>query len=383
MKLLTIGSDRNLFKKDSEAQKRIKDYGKIFEEMRIIVFADKNLGYSDMKLSDNVFIYPTNHRYKILYLWNIYRIVKKMSKVNGQMSIVTCQDPFESGLAAWLISRWLKLPLHIQIHTDIFSPYFSVESQLNKLRVLFARFLLPRADKIRIVSERIKQSLIANFSNYQLPITILPVFVDIKKIQNAKIKTDLHKKYPDYDFIILMASRLTKEKNIGMAIEAMAGVIKKLPITNSQLPKNPLLLIVGDGPEKEKLQLLITNYQLQNNIRIESWSEDLISYYKTADLFLLTSNYEGYGRTVVEAMAVGLPVIMTDVGIAGEFLVDGLDGLVVPIGDSDALARPVLEIMRVSEKKDEFRENSLKLVEKLPSKIEYLEKYENSMTMLK
>ena len=62
---------------------------------------------------------------------------------------------------------------------------------------------------------------------------------------------------------------------------------------------------------------------------MEPWTDDPFSYYKTADLFLLTSNYEGYGMAVVEAMAAGCPVIMTDVGLAGEVLIDKKDGLVV------------------------------------------------------
>ena len=52
----------------------------------------------------------------------------------------------------------------------------------------------------------------------------------------------------------------------------------------------------------------------------EGWQENLISYYKTANLFLLSSNYEGYGMTLLEAAAAGCPIISTDVGIAGELL---------------------------------------------------------------
>lgn len=385
MKVLSIGSDRSLFIRDSEAQKRIKEYGKLFDELHIVVFSGARLGNSDIELGDNIFIYPTNHRYNILYLWNIFLIIKnfKLKIKNSQNDfVISCQDPFESGLAGWLASLWLKLPLHIQIHTDIFSPYFSAESFMNKVRVSLAKFLLPRAYGIRAVSERIKQSLIAQFPSYQLPITNLPIFVDIKKIQNAKIKIDLRQKYSGYDFIILMASRLTREKNIGMAVGAMAEIIKKSPIADYRLPKNPLLLIVGDGPEKEYIQSLIADYRLQNNAVIEPWTNDLISYYKSADLFLLTSNYEGYGRTIVESMAAGLPVVMTGVGLAGELLVDDLDGRVVPVGDMRALAGVVSELMKDPAKREEFGINCVKLTQKLPDKNEYMKKYKDSLMMV-
>ena len=366
MRVLVIGSERNLFIDGSEAQKRIKEYGKLFDELRIIVFSSSVLGHSNLQLENKVFIYPTNHRITLFYLWNIYKITRSWR--GWKPDIITCQDPFESGLVGWLLKMRYGLPLQLQIHADIFSPYFWQESFKNKIRVLLAKFLLPKADGIRVVSERIKNSLLTLYPKpYTLnPIIVLPIFVDVKKIQSAKPKINLHEKYSDYDFIILIASRLTKEKNVGMAIGAMTEVVKKYPKT--------LLLIVGDGPEEKKLKA---------NVKFEPWANDLISYYKTADLFLLTSNYEGYGRTVVEAMAAGLPVIMTDVGLAGELLIDDLDGRVVPVGDVKALTQAILELMENTKKREDFKLNSLKLLEKWSTKQEYLEKYRDFLMMLK
>ena len=249
------------------------------------------------------------------------------------------------------------------------------ESWGNKLRVLLAKFLLPKADGIRVVSERIKNSLVANRQSLIARISVLPIFVDVKKIQSAKIKTDLHKKYPEYDFIILMASRLTKEKNIFMAIEAIKEILKRKNLNPKPFTLNPLLLIVGDGPERKNLELRIMNYELGNNVKIENWTDDLASYYKTADLFLLASNYEGYGRTVIEAMASRLPVVMTDVGLAGELLIDDLGGRIAPVGDAGAFMEAILELIGNFAKREEFKKNSLKLLEKWPVKQEYLENY--------
>jgi hypothetical protein len=129
IKVLSIGSDRNLFVDGSESQKRIKEYGKLFGELHIVVFADESLGFKNIELENNVFIYPTNHKYKALYLWHIYKIVKKLLVVGGswpdrQLSVVTSQDPSESALAGYLLKLRYKIPLQIQIHTDIFQPLF-------------------------------------------------------------------------------------------------------------------------------------------------------------------------------------------------------------------------------------------------------------------
>lgn len=291
---------------------------------------------------NRLFIYPTNSRSRLFYIIDTLGIFKKFIK-KELIGLVSSQDPFETGLAAYIISKFFKIPLHLQVHTDFLGPYFEKESLLNRIRVLIAKFLIPRAACIRVVSERIKKSLL-RVTRCGLRVAVLPIFVDVKKIQEADIRADLpagkaglRKKYPQFNFIILMASRLTKEKNIGLAIEAMAEIIKKHPKTG--------LVIAGDGPEKENYPLLVTRYGLQNNVIIEPWTNDVISYYKTADLFLLTSNYEGYGMAVVEAMAAGCPVIMTDVGLANEVLVDKKDGLVIPVNNKEKLCEAILNLI--------------------------------------
>lgn len=379
MKILSIGSDRGLFDERSAVRQRIIEYGSLVEELHIVVLVRS----SELKTQNfgNVFLYPTNSRSRWLYVFDAARMGKKIMSAPGQW-LITTQDPFESGLAGWLIGKKFNAPLQLQVHADFLSPHFRAESFLNRIRVLLAKFLIPRADCIRAVSERIKNSL-ARFTRYSLPITILPIFVDVKKIQETEIKISLREKYPQFNFIILMASRLTKEKNIGLAIEAMAEIVKKRPKTG--------LIIAGEGPELQNLKSpacarpacrtgrasagrQISKLKI-DNIKIEDWTDDLISYYKTADLFLLTSNYEGFGRTAVEAMAAGCPVIMTDVGLAGEFLINGESGLIVPVGDKEKLSEAILRLMENPELRADIAGKAGKKIASRPAKEEYLKAY--------
>jgi len=109
-----------------------------------------------------------------------------------------------------------------------------------------------------------------------------------------------------------MASRFEKEKNIGLAITTFAKIVKKRPKVG--------MVVVGDGAEKENLKKLTNKLNLNENIIFEGWQKDLASYYKTADLFLLSSNYEGYGMTLIEAAASELKIISSSVGVADEIL---------------------------------------------------------------
>jgi glycosyltransferase involved in cell wall biosynthesis len=367
MKILSIGTDRDLFVKNSEVRQRMIEYGNLVNEFYIIVFSRRNgnLAYNrDRKyvLSfENVRVYPTNSRNRWFYIMDAVRIGKKIiqhSTFNIQHSLITAQDPFECGLAGWLLKRKFKIPLQLQIHTDFLSPYFRKESLLNYLRVLIAKFLIPRANCIRVVSQRVKKSLL-QVTGYRLQVVVLPIFVDSEKVKNAPVRTDLHKKYPQFDFIILMAGRLTKEKNIEMAINAMSDIVGQYPKTG--------LIIVGSGPEREALKLQVTSYKLQDNIKIEPWTDDLISYYKTADLFLLASNYEGYGRTLVEASAAGCNIISSDVGIADEIL--DQENIFKP-GNKTGLQEKIINAINNQIKPPK----PLKLV----TKQEYLRKYKES-----
>ncbi len=99
----------------------------------------------------------------------------------------------------------------------------------------------------------------------------------------------------------------------------------------------------------------------------------MASYYKTADLFLLTSNYEGYGRTIIEAMAAGCPVVMTDVGIAGEIIKDGYDGSVVPVGDAKKLEESLLKLIGDRVLRTNLALSAENTLRNLPGKNEYLE----------
>ena len=170
-----------------------------------------------------------------------------------------------------------------------------------------------------------------------------------------------------------MASRLEKEKNIVLAIEMMRELIRQYPKIG--------MVIIGDGKEKKNLERLVSKYNLQKNILFEGWQNDLISYYKTANVFLSTSLYEGYGLTIVEALASGCPVVSSDVGIASEMISEGESGFVCPVNDKNCFIRRIQEIMEISSLKEKLALNSKILIsEKMTvSKEEYLLKYKQAI----
>ncbi|MFH1170787.1 MAG: glycosyltransferase [Candidatus Vogelbacteria bacterium] len=297
MKILMISTDQKIFEPESAVKTRMRSYAsQVVDELFIVILgitralkAEENLKYIGMARLRALFWRPSK-----------------------KFDLVTSQDPFETGIIARRLAKIIGAQLELQIHTDIGSPYFWQESVKNKFRYLIAKFLLSKADRIRVVSQRIKDYLVSNLKINETKIYIKPIFVDVEKIKNAPITVDLHKKYPQFDKIILMASRLTREKNIGLAIEAVSSLIR----ANRRIG----LVIVGSGPEEKRLKLLASSFQFLDNVIFENWAsqEILFSYYKTCDLFLVTSLYEGYGMTLVEAQVAGCRIVSTDVGVARE-----------------------------------------------------------------
>jgi len=90
------------------------------------------------------------------------------------------------------------------------------------------------------------------------------------------------------------------------------------------------LWIVGDGKQRQALKHEVET-RLIASVKFQGWQDDLDKFYNQADAFLLTSNSEGWGMVVVEAASFGLPIIMTDVGLAGEVIKDGESGIVIPV----------------------------------------------------
>lgn len=291
-----ISTDPKIFEPSSEVRLRMINHSKGFDNLTIAVIGKEK--FLPQKINSN------------LAVFSLGRLISFFWRPKRGYELVTSQNPFEHGLIAWLWARKINAKLQLQIHTDFLNPYFFKESFLNKLRVWLAKFLLPRADSVRVVSARIADSLESAGVRLNQRPTIQPVKIDIEKIKNQSIKVDLHDRYPQFQKIVLMASRLTREKNIGLAIRAMGVIIKSKPNTG--------LIIVGSGREEGSLKNLVDQLGLEKNVIFESWVDDLSSFYKTADLFLLTSFYEGYGRTVVEAIACGCVVVSTDVGVAKE-----------------------------------------------------------------
>jgi len=150
--------------------------------------------------------------------------------------------------------------------------------------------------------------------------------------------------------ILVTVGRLVDLKDHVTLINAFAKVREDIDVR---------LYIIGDGPNRKKLERLGQTLGLADDIRFLGWQRNPFALLKQADAFVLSSRFEGFGNVIVEAMACGLPVISTDCPSGPhEILEGGETGVLVPVGDVDALAQAITAMLSNRQKLAEYAQKS-------------------------
>lgn len=338
-----IGYAKKLFDKESREYARARLYANELGSYTAIVFTNVHEGFEVIH-DGNLMVCPTQSKSAIGKIHDAYRIGKKT--VEGQREgtvVVSAQDPFETSLVAMNIARNTNVRYHLQIHGNFFgSTFWRRESLLNRFRYAFGLWSIRKASLIRVVSERIKRSLVARGLSEQ-SIIVLPIQTEVDEYLSIERGGHVAEKE---EVTILTAGRLSHEKNIPRIVESLAVLKDSFPHVQ--------LRIVGSGPEEEVLQSLVKRKILESYVTFIPWVPSLVEELRRADIFALASNHEGYALVIVEAMAAGLPVVATDVGCAGDVLVDGVHGYVVPVKDKKAFTDALQKLIEDKSKRTIF-----------------------------
>lgn len=297
MRVLSIGTDRKIFEEGSAARIRQERYARELGNLDIIVFTRRSAhaAFSSTHLSAT----PTRSWTRLAYGFDAWRIARRLPKPD----VVTAQDPFETGLIGLVIARLFRIPLHIQVHTDVTASSFREHSLLNRIRYHIAWFVLRRAACIRVILERTRDDLVA--AGMIAPVTVLPIFVD-----TARFGSVIREKHPRWKIDALFIGRLESEKHPCLAIDAVAVA--------RAAGHDIGLTVVGEGSERSALAERARRAGIADRVEFLGWRADTVPHLAKADVLLVPSRYEGYGLVIVEALAAGVPVIATDAGVARE-----------------------------------------------------------------
>ena len=336
MKVLFISNDPTIFDAGSAARARMRAYAALIGELHIVSAADKN---AREEQDGNLFLHP-------IHSWKLFRVRALALRAHAlilehDIEVVSAQDPFEHGLAALRAISKIQAPkpkLHIQVHTDFLSPWFVKSGNwrsprvrmplLNSYRRKIADRVLLAAASIRVVSERVKASLVERYGNRISEPSVIPVAID--PVVPEKIRLPAH----PFTFALITVGRLEPEKRIEDILAALKLVVPHYPMVG--------LFIVGEGRERGKLERMARSLGVENKVVFLGDRPDARGLMASAQAFIQASAYEGYGRTLIEAALAKVPIITTDVGIVGEVFKGYEDVLSAPVADPTALSLAIV-----------------------------------------
>lgn len=209
-------------------------------------------------------------------------------------------------------------------------------------------FSINNSDGVTAVSNFLRQATYENF-DINREIDVVYNFIDFEKFQKSNKEHFKKAIAPNGEKILTHISNFRSVKRAEDAIYVFKEVYKELPSK---------LLMIGDGPERTKLEQVCREIGLCHEVRFlgkQGAIEELLSI---SDLFLLPSSNESFGLAALEAMALHVPVISTNIGGIPEVNIEGVTGYLSAVGDIDTMARRALEILKDEAKHLQFSNNA-------------------------
>jgi len=222
------------------------------------------------------------------------------------------------------------------------------------------RFALSKADLITCDAEHMKKAMV-KLGVDPSKIEIIHFGIDIKKFAPGPEDQDVVRRLGTKDAPVVISLRsLDPLHDIETLVRAVPLVLKKVP--------KAIFVIAGKGHEEENLKNLADNLGVSQSIRFIGWvSQDEIPYYlRAADVFVSTALSDAgvFGGSIAEAMACGLPVVVTNIGENENWIQDGGAGYLFPIKSPDILAKRITDLLKNQQIRKKFGERGRVIVEK-------------------
>ena len=276
-----------------------------------------------------VYVLNSNKKYTLRPLKELDEIICK-----EKIEVLHCHL-FRSQFFGWLLKRrkYADIKLVFHEHGRIFNNSFIYK--------LFLKYSMPQVNLYLAVSAATKRRLIRSAKIPDSKIKILYNFVDTHKYNRANISWNRIEERRMLginrdEFVVGFAGRLVEGKGWRVFIDAAEIILKRYP--------NIRFLIAGDGEDKAKLKHLVLNKNLNNKVVFIGYVSDMVWYYSLLSCFVIPSQWESMGLTEIEAQAMGIPVISSNVEALNEVIKDGENGLLFEANNHKDLAKKIIRL---------------------------------------
>jgi len=336
-KTLMISMDSSLLLSGAnETKERHRDYAERLGDLKIVVCNRGHAtGYTDGPLR----VEPTNSRHPVAYLFDGIRAANRLTR-DWKPEVIAAQDPMITGLIGARMRRKLGVPLIVQDHTTLAGEGgFATESLRNCLLMIPGREVFKGADVIRVLNHAERDALVHS-GILADRVRVLPLRTNLNPFLTPKALPQWRSQFglaPNAPLAVWIG-RAVPVKNLPLLLSAFTEVVKALPEAR--------LILAGDM-RNSPYPALIDKLDLTAQVFLTGalGHDDLAALCQTANVFVLSSDYEGLGRVLLEAAAAGLPSVSTDTNGAKDAIRDGDTGLIVPRRDARALVAGMLALL--------------------------------------
>jgi glycosyltransferase involved in cell wall biosynthesis len=302
---------------------------------------------SDVKEGGEVFFHPCPKSLVFQIPWIVSKGKHLITEHKHDVMTVHDYPPFYNGIAAKKLYKITKIPYVIEVHHIVGWPKSATLSEWigRQMSWLYLKADAQKASAVRVVNHSVEKQLkkwgvpgrkIENISSFYLDKNILSA---------------VHRPPVSYD--ISFCGRLVANKGLSELIDAL-GILK-----------DARLLIIGDGPERARMEEKVKSMEIENRVTFLGWlptQEAVTAAIQTARIFVMNSKSEGGPRIALEAMACGMPVIVTNVGVMPEVIVDGKNGIITT-GDPEDLGKKIGLLLNNSTQQESLGKEAMKILD--------------------
>jgi len=315
------------------------------------------------------FLSDSDERFRHFTMQHVYQLKRNLKNCTANPDVLNPHDVLSANVVQDVCG--MKIPIVLTLHG-----YFTMEALSNReleegspAHTFFIdeeRRAYEAASRIISVDNRIKDYLITRFKIPAGRISVIPNAIDTSKFvpptEKMKLFSRLRLNIPQDRFMILCPRRLVPKNGVKFAVEALSSLKTKIP--------SALLVIAGDGPERDEIKRLIRARRLQDSVIMAGSvpHEDILTYYLASDVIVIPSIAsegveEATSLSMLEGMSCGKPVIVTNVGGLRLIVRHKETGIIVNQADSDAIANELELLFRDRDLRNSIGISARKYVE--------------------
>lgn len=273
--------------------------------------------------------------------WNVFKIIFQIRKIivnfkpNTIISFLFYTNILTILSSITVFKKSFKLIISERNNPN---KYLSL-SKFGFIKKLFIYLMYSQADIIISVSKQISKILNLNFKINQKKLYTIYNPLSLDDIKMKALKEVTHPFYLAANHqIIIGVGRLNIQKRFDLLLKAFSRVKK--------VKADTYLIILGEGPELENLLMLSKKLNISDSVGFVGFQLNPYSWMKKSDIFVLSSDFEGFPNVLIEAMALGIPVISTNCPTGpNEIITHEQNGILVTVGDEWVLSEKIIELL--------------------------------------